>query len=116
MDAQDAFGRTSDATFLDVRERYEWEAGHIEGSLHIPIMELPARAQEVPNTGTIIVVCQIGQRSDLAARFLRENGYDAHNLEGGMSAWQAQGLPFVTAAGDSGDVVDGFARDFNGLL
>ena len=116
MEAQAAFERLDDCVFLDVRERYEWDAGHIDGSIHIPITQLPARVNEVPTGHTVVCVCQIGQRSDLAARYLRENGYDAHNLEGGMAVWQASGLPFVAVRGDEGQVVDGHARDFNGLL
>ena len=116
MDAQTAFQRRDEVVFVDVREPYEWDAGHIDGSLHIPIMQIQERTDEVPSDRTIVVVCQIGQRSDLVARFLRDNGYEAHNLEGGMSVWQAQGLPFVTSGGTPGDIVDGYARDFNGLI
>lgn len=116
MDVQTAHGRLADAFFLDVRERYEWDAGHVEGSTHIPLMELPERLNEVPTDRTVIVVCQIGQRSALAANFLNENGYTAHNLEGGLALWQASGLPFEDASGDGGKVVDGRARDFNGLI
>ena len=116
MDARTAFEQRDDVVFLDVREPYEWDAGHIEGALHIPMAQLPARTAEVPSDRTIVCVCQIGQHSDLAARFLQENGYTAQNLEGGMSVWHNEGLPSVTAAGDQGAVVDGFARDFHGLL
>ena len=116
MDAQTAFEQKDTYVFLDVREPYEWDAGHIDGAMHIPIAQIPARTDEVPTDRTIVVVCHVGQRSDLAARFLREHGYDAHNLEGGMSTWQAHGLPSVTSHGDGGNVVDGFARDFKGLL
>ena len=116
MDAQTAFEQKDNCVFLDVREPYEWDAGHIDGSIHIPITQLPARTDEVPSDQTVVVVCQVGQRSDLAARFLRERGYDAHNLEGGMSTWQAQALPFVTTQGENGAVLDGYARDFDGLL
>src|SRR5687767_4666271 len=116
MDAQAAFERKNSVVFLDVREPYEWDAGHIEGAMHIPIAQLPARTAEVPSDRTIVVVCQVGQRSDLAASFLRENGYDAHNLEGGMSRWHALGLPLTAARGDAGAVADGYARGFNGPL
>ena len=115
MDARTAYARRDSIAFLDVRERYEWDAGHIEGSLHIPITQLPGRTGEVPSERTVVVVCQIGQRSELAARFLREHGYDAHNLEGGVTVWTAEGLP-LAGAGGPGEIVDGYARDFNGLL
>ena len=116
VDVKDAYEQLHDAFFLDVRERYEWDAGHVAGSVHIPLMELPHRFEEVPVDRTVIAVCQIGQRSELAANFLRERGYTAHNLEGGMARWQATGLPFEAESGTAGDVVNGYARDFNGLI
>lgn len=116
MDARSAFDRKGEVVFLDVREPYEFDAGHIDGSMHIPLAQLPGRTNELPSDRTIVVVCQIGQRSDLAAQYLREKGYAAHNLEGGLTVWQSLGLPCATDAGQEPDVVDGFARDFNGLL
>lgn len=116
MDAQTAHERAAELFFLDVREPDEWNAGHIEGTVNIPIMELPSRWEELARDKPVVAVCQIGQRSDLAAGFLRENGFEAHNLEGGMKEWARLGLPYVAAAGDTGQVVDGYARDLKGLL
>jgi rhodanese-related sulfurtransferase len=116
MDARAAHAALGSAVFLDVREPYEWAAGHVEGSVHIPLMQLPERFGEIPNERPVIAVCQIGQRSELAARFLTERGFEAHNLEGGVAAWQANGLPLVGDQGSSGEIVDGYARDFDGLL
>ena len=116
MEARTAFEDRDRYVFLDVRERYEWDAGHIEGSIHIPITQVPGRMDEIPVDRTIVCVCQIGQRSGLVARYLTDNGYTAHNLEGGMTVWQSTGLPFVQTDGGTGDVVDGYARDFKGLL
>ena len=113
MDVKTAYEQMSDALFLDVRERYEWDAGHLAGSVHIPLMELPQRLNDVPSDRTVIAVCQIGQRSELAANFLREHGYTAHNLEGGLAQWLAAGLPLKD---ESGQLVDGYARDFDGLI
>lgn len=117
MDPQAAFARRDEVVFVDVREAYEFDAGHIEGSQHIPIMELPQRFEELPKDRTIVCVCQIGQRSDLTARFLTERGYDAHNLEGGVTMWLEHGFPLIDGSEqEAGEVVDGFARDFDGLL
>ena len=116
MEARAAFEDRDSYLFLDVRERYEWDAGHIEDAVHIPITQVPARISEIPSDRTVVCVCQIGQRSELVARFLTEHGYEAHNLEGGMSVWQSLGLPAVTSGGEPGDVIDGWARDFNGLI
>ena len=103
----------TDALFLDVREVYEWDAGHIEGAVHIPIGQIQRRYAELDRDGEIVVVCQIGQRSELVADFLVSQGYDAHNLAGGLHEWSAAGLPLV-ASDRSGEVIDGWARDLRG--
>jgi len=99
--------------FLDVREPYEWEGGHVEGSVHIPIGQIQRRFEELDRARPIVVVCQVGQRSALVADFLTAQGYVAHNLEGGLQDWAAEGLP-LTSGVDEGDLVDGWARDING--
>jgi rhodanese-related sulfurtransferase len=110
MDAREARSLLGKVTFLDVRTQGEFEAGHVDGSVHITLQEIPARFEELDKETTVVVVCQVGQRSGLAARFLGEQGYDAHNLEGGLEAWVQQGLPLATSAGQ-GEVIDGWAED-----
>jgi rhodanese-related sulfurtransferase len=102
------------SVFLDVREPYEWIAGHIEGSVHIPIGEIQSRYEELDSSAHIVVVCQVGQRSELVANFLDGHGYDAQNLEGGLHSWSAEGLPLVAGEGSAGEVIDGWARDLDG--
>ena len=97
---------------VDVREFYEFDAGHIEGAQHIPLRQLPAKHEGLAKDRAVVFACQIGQRSGLAADFLRERGWDAHNLEGGMEAWAAAGLPFVSNEQPSARVVDGWAQTF----
>jgi rhodanese-related sulfurtransferase len=99
--------------FLDVRERYEWDGGHIEDSLHIPIGQIQRRFGELSRDHPIVVVCQVGQRSALVADFLTAQGFDAHNLEGGLQQWAAEGLS-LTSAEQQGGVVDGWARYLGG--
>ncbi|MEA2452898.1 MAG: hypothetical protein QOG04_1608 [Actinomycetota bacterium] len=106
----DAFATRDSVLFLDVREYYEWDAGHIEGAVHIPLRHLPTNFGSLDPERTIVVACQIGQRSELAADFLRQRGFDAHNLEGGMTLWASKGLPFVSGGGPEGEVVDGWAQ------
>lgn len=88
-----------DAVVLDVRETDEWEAGHIEGAVHIPLGEVPARLDELPDADRLIVVCRSGRRSAQAVAWLSRNGYDAANLEGGMGAWADAGRPMVSTGG-----------------
>lgn len=84
---------------LDVRGRSEWAEGHLEGAVHIPLPELQARLDEVPQHGTIVVQCAAGGRSAIAASVLRAAGMArVENLSGGIQAWRAQGLPIVVDA------------------
>ncbi|WP_312856042.1 rhodanese-like domain-containing protein [Nocardioides stalactiti] len=85
-------------TVIDVREDMEWQAGHIQGSVHIPLMQLPDRLGEMPE-GQILVVCKVGGRSARAVAYLAQNGHDAFNLDGGLLDWDAAGRPLVTDSG-----------------
>jgi len=76
-----------DAVILDVREDYEWEAGHIAGALHIPLEQLPARLEDLDPDTDLFVICRTGGRSFRATTWLTENGYSAFNIIGGMGAW-----------------------------
>jgi rhodanese-related sulfurtransferase len=80
-----------DACVLDVREPYEWAAGHIAGALHIPLASLPQRLAEVPTDRPVIVACRSGGRSSQAVAYLTTTGRDALNLDGGTQAWAATG-------------------------
>jgi rhodanese-related sulfurtransferase len=90
---------------LDVREQDEWDAGHIEGSQHIPLGELGERLGELPTDGVLVAVCRTGSRSDRAARGLRAGGFEAENLDGGVTAWTRAGLPLVARGGGPGRVI-----------
>ena len=86
-------------TVLDVREDDEWDAGHVEGAVHIPLGDLPARVGELDPEADIVVVCRSGGRSARATAWLVQNGYDAANLDGGMGAWVDAGHPIVSDSG-----------------
>jgi len=95
----------SDHHLLDVREDDEWQAGHIEGAQHIPLRELGERIGELPKSRHIVAVCRSGSRSGAAVRGLKQMGYDAENLDGGVVAWTRAGLPLVDGAGRPGRVI-----------
>jgi rhodanese-related sulfurtransferase len=85
----------ADAFLLDVREDVEWQEGHAPTAVHIPMYDVPPRLAELPTDQPIAVICHVGARSAQVAHWLRTQGYDAHNVEGGMEAWAAVGLPVV---------------------
>jgi glyoxylase-like metal-dependent hydrolase (beta-lactamase superfamily II)/rhodanese-related sulfurtransferase len=84
---------------LDVREKDAFGAGHIPGAQHLPRGQLELRVnKELPDpTQRILVCCEFGQISTLAAATLRELGFTkAAALDGGMKAWRESGLPITT--------------------
>jgi rhodanese-related sulfurtransferase len=95
-----------DAFLLDVREDDEWAAGHAPDAVHVPMMEIPARVNELPPDRDIVVVCRVGGRSAQVTAFLKQQGLDrVTNLEGGLLAWSAAGRPLVTDDGREGFVL-----------
>ncbi len=93
---------------LDVRENDEWQAGHAEGALHIPISEFVARygelTQAAPQDGRVNVICRSGGRSAQVTNYLVQQGIDAVNVDGGMQVWEAAGRPVVDDTGAPGFV------------
>ena len=73
---------------LDVREAGELAICRLEGSLHVPMSEIPARINELPTDHPLVVICHHGSRSQMVVDFLRNAGFDnAVNLDGGIEAW-----------------------------
>jgi len=80
---------TDGVCLLDVRSRSEYDRGHIEGSIHIPLPELRKRLSEIPAGKDIVTYCQSGQRSYIASRMLRQKGFRVKNLSGGYLTWSS---------------------------
>src|SRR5439155_23062041 len=78
---------------IDVREPYEREAGHIEGTRHIALVELSAAAASVERERPVAFYCRVGSRSLMAAQAFRASGYDAYSLRGGLARWVDEGHP-----------------------
>jgi rhodanese-related sulfurtransferase len=99
-------GGGGEAVLLDVRESYEWRAGHAPRAVHLPLSaltagaELPPEARERP----LIVICRSGNRSRRAAELLAARGAQAVDVTGGMRDWAGAGLPVVDAHGGSGTI------------
>ncbi len=81
------------ALLLDVREQNEYDEERIAGAQLLPLSELMARFDELPKDREIIAQCRSGKRSAQATDFLRAQGYDVTNMEGGILRWKAQNLP-----------------------
>lgn len=77
-----------DIFLLDVREEEEWNLCHIPGDVLIPLAQIPTRMGEIPQDKEIVVYCHSGRRSERAAMYLEQNGYEnISNLRGGVDAW-----------------------------
>ena len=83
---------------LDVRQPEEWASAHVEGAALIPLGELVARLDEVPADRPVYVMCHAGGRSAQATAYLEQAGYDAINIDGGITAWIESGLPVQRGA------------------
>ena len=83
-------------TIVDVRDAAEFANGHLRDAKNIPLADLAGRIGELDKskTKTIVVVCQTGARADKAVKQLAAAGFeDVVSLDGGLTAWQAAGLP-----------------------
>jgi rhodanese-related sulfurtransferase len=90
---------------LDVREDDEFAAGHIAGAVHVPLMQLPARAAELDRDADWLAVCRVGGRSLQATAYLSRLGLRVSNVAGGMEAWAGAGLEYRSADGGPGRVI-----------
>lgn len=80
------------AYLIDVREQHEWDAGHAPAAHLLPMSELGERLDEVPDDREVLIVCHVGGRSFRVTQALRQRGYRAVDVLGGMLAWRdAQG-------------------------
>lgn len=73
----------NEAVLLDVRTAQEYNYGHIDGSINIPLDELRERLDEIEPAKSVYVICQSGLRSYIASRILEANGYESYNFAGG---------------------------------
>jgi rhodanese-related sulfurtransferase len=95
----------AEAILLDVREDHEWAAGHAPEAVHMPMSRLADLVSDLPAERTIVCVCHVGARSAAVAGALNQAGWRAVNLDGGMAAWAAAGLPVVDREGRAGAVI-----------
>ena len=84
---------------IDVREPYEWEAGRVSGARHIELEQVALQADTIDREKPVVFYCRVGSRSGMAAHAFRRAGYDAYSMDGGITAWDEQGLPLEPEGG-----------------
>lgn len=89
-DVQKYLEQGQSLNLIDVREVDEVEAGHIPGTIHIPLGLLEFRMNELSKNEPYIIVCRSGARSGRATQFLESQGFDVANMVGGMLAWEGE--------------------------
>jgi sulfur-carrier protein adenylyltransferase/sulfurtransferase len=82
---------------VDVREQWEYARDHIPNATLTPLGQIISRPQDVITSDNVVFVCEVGQRSAVAAEMAAALGKQhVFNLEGGMQAWRIAGLPVET--------------------
>jgi len=85
---------TGELKIVDVRENWEYARDHIPSATLTPLGQIIAKPQDVIKSDNVIFVCEVGQRSAVAAEMAAALGMQhVFNLEGGMQAWRTAGLP-----------------------
>jgi len=94
--AKELIEKKSSLVLLDVRTDWEFDSGHIEGAINMPVDDLQQRHAELKPNDEILVYCRTGNRSAKAMQILKDNGYSKiYNMEGGIEAWKKAGYPIV---------------------
>jgi rhodanese-related sulfurtransferase len=91
------------AQVIDVREGYEWDAGRIDGALHIELEHLASNAGKIDTDRPVIFHCRLGSRSAMAAQAFRGVGIDAYSMAGGLQRWHEEGRPLIPEGGAVAD-------------
>jgi rhodanese-related sulfurtransferase len=82
--------------FVDVREKWEYEAAHIEGSLLVPLADVPSHFEQLRAAGDVVCICHHGVRSMDAAAWLHSKGVEgARSMAGGIDRWTTEVDPLV---------------------
>jgi rhodanese-related sulfurtransferase len=95
IDVEDLHARGDEVQILDVREKSEWDAGHIPGSVHVPYHDIRGIPDGLDGNRPIAAICSSGQRATVAASLLKRNGAEdvLHVVEGGVGTWAREGWP-----------------------
>src|SRR5271156_2969924 len=90
-EVKELLARDDKVLFVDVREQWEYDTAHIEGSVLIPLREIPGNLARIENAGEIVIFCHHGMRSLDAAAWLRSQGVEgARSMAGGINPWSTE--------------------------
>jgi rhodanese-related sulfurtransferase len=85
---------TKNLQLIDVRSEGEYASGHLAGAKLIPVQDIEKRLSEIDKQKPVLLYCRSGHRSGNALKVLLDHGYgNAKHMAGGITAWQAAGLP-----------------------
>jgi rhodanese-related sulfurtransferase len=97
VETADGLMRAGAVRLIDVREEWEYRRRRVPGAALIPLNTLVERAVTLPRDKPILVICEHGNRSLVAAQYLRSRGFEgAASVRGGTSAWARSNLPVET--------------------
>ena len=99
VELSEKLARGEEIVLVDVREPYEWNAGHIESAQHIPMAQIQKRIDEIPRDRDVVMICRSGSRSAHVQHHLQQLGYTrVMNLVGGMTRWAREVDPSIRVA------------------
>jgi rhodanese-related sulfurtransferase len=95
-EVQELLARDDQVLFVDVREQWEYDTAHIQGSVLIPLREIPGNLARIENAQEVVIFCHHGMRSLDAAAWLRSQGVEgARSMAGGIDRWSVEIDPAV---------------------
>jgi rhodanese-related sulfurtransferase len=100
---QDWIGEEPGLQVIDVREPYEHEAGHIDGTRPIELVTLTEQAASIDRDRPVVFYCRVGARSKMASQAFRAAGYEAYSMTGGLKRWAEEGRPLSPEGGSVAD-------------
>ena len=96
-EARDLIAEKPGLVILDVRTVSEFESGHLEGAINIPVEVLSSHLSGLNQNDELLVYCRTGNRSTTAVGILRESDYDkVYHMDGGITSWNSAGFPTVS--------------------
>ena len=89
-----------DVQVVDVRGAAEYKAGHVDGAINLFVGKIGKNLDKIDTSKQVVIHCQAGDRSSIAASVLAKNGIKVKNYTGGFSEWANTGNPVVTGTGE----------------